>query len=304
MDSLGELSVFTKVVDAGGFSAAARKLNRSKSTVSKLVSRLENRLGARLLNRTTRRLSLTEEGTAFYERSLRILSEIEDAELAVGRLHSQPRGTLRINAPMSFGILHVTPALPGFMARYPDLEVDLTLNDRQVDLIEEGFDVAVRITRLADSTLIAKRLASFRQIVCATPGYWRTHGKPARPEDIRDHNCLIYTYRQNQNKWPFQTPDGPVTVPIKGSLRANNGDVMRLAALAGTGVYLGPTFIVGDDLRQGRLVSVLDGYAETDRAIYAVYPQNSYLSAKVRVFIDFLADRFGPEPYWDMQENE
>ncbi len=304
MDSLSELSVFTKVVDTGGFTAAARKLNRSKSTVSKLVSRLEDRLGARLLNRTTRRLSLTEEGAAFYERSKHILSEIKEAELAVGRLHGQPRGTLRINAPMSFGILHVTPALPDFMARYPDLEIDLILNDRQVDLIDEGFDVAVRIARLTDSTLIAKRLASFRQVVCASPGYWRTRGRPDRPEDIRNHNCLIYTYRRNQNEWPFQTPDGPVSVPIEGSLRANNGDVLRLAALGGLGVYLGPTFIVGDDLRKKRLVSVLDEYAETDRSIYAVYPQNRHLSAKVRVFVDFLADRFGPEPYWDMQGNE
>ncbi|HEC14673.1 MAG TPA: LysR family transcriptional regulator, partial [Rhodospirillales bacterium] len=296
VDSLNELFIFTKVVDAGGFTAAARRINRSKSTVSKLVSRLEDRLGARLLNRTTRRLSLTEEGAAFYERSLRILAEIEDAELAVGRLHSQPRGTLRINAPMSFGILHVTPALPDFMARYPDLEIDFILNDRQVDLIDEGFDVAVRIARLTDSTLIAKRLASFRQVVCAAPGYWRAHGKPDRPEDMRGHNCLIYTYRQNQNEWPFQTPDGPVSIPIEGSLHANNGDVMRLTALAGSGVYLGPTFIVGDDLRKGRLISVLDDYAETDRAIYAVYPQNRHLSAKVRVFIDFLVDRFGPKP--------
>ncbi len=299
MDNLSALAVFARVVEAGGFSAAARQLGLSKSAVSKQVSRLEDRLGARLLNRTTRRLSTTEVGAAFYQRCQRIVAEVEEAELAVSRLHGEPRGTLRVNAPMSFGILHVAPALPGFMALHPELRVDMVLNDRQVDLIEEGFDVAVRIARLTDSSLIARKLAPLRQAVCATPEYWRRHAMPARPEDLAGHNCLLYTYLPNPGEWRFRGPEGPFTVSISGNLRVNNGDALKEAALGGLGVFLGPTFIVGEELRDGRLEAGLEEFAENEGAIYAVFPHSRHLSAKVRAFVDFLAERFAPSPYWD-----
>ncbi|MCP5366513.1 MAG: LysR family transcriptional regulator [Hyphomicrobiales bacterium] len=293
------MAVFARVVEAGSFSRAAQDLGMSKSAVSKQVARLEDRLRARLLNRTTRRIGLTEVGTAFYERCARILTEVQEAEEAVSNLQAEPRGTLRVNAPMSFGIDHLAPCLPDFMARHPDLVVDITLNDRVVDLIDEGFDVGVRITRLPDSSLVARRLAPFRSVVCAAPDYWRRHPRPAHPADLAHHNCLIYTYMQSQNAFEFDGPDGPLRVRVDGTLRANNGDVLRNAAVGGLGVYIAPTFIVGEELVAGRLEAVLHDYTRSARSIYAVYPHNRHLSAKVRVFVDFLARRFGDDPYWD-----
>ena len=299
MDTLNGMTVFVRVVERGSFSAAARDLRLAKSTVSKQVAALEQSLGARLLNRTTRRLSPTEVGFAYYERCTRIIAEVEEAELAVARLQLEPRGTLRLNAPMSFGNLHVAPVIADFMSAYPELTVDMTLNDRMVDLVDEGFDVAIRIGRLADSTLIAKKIAPSRQIICAAPEYWQTHGIPTRPRDIADHNCLIYTYLRNPHEWIFQTADGAETVSIAGKLRANNGEALRAAALKGYGVYLGPTFIVGEDLRAGRLRAVLGEFEAQNHFIHAVYPHSRHLSVKVRAFVDFLTGRFGDEPYWD-----
>lgn len=299
MDSLDEMAVFAGVAEAGGFTAAAAVLGISKSAVSKRVSRLEDRLGARLLNRTTRRLSLTEVGAAFHERCIRILAEVEEAELAVSNLQAKPRGTLRVNAPMSFGVLHVVPALAGFMSRYPELKVDLVLNDRVVDLIEEGFDVAVRIANLPDSSLVARRLASFRRVVCASPDYLRRHGTPVHPRDLRDHNCLNYTYLLTTGGWRFRGPSGPLTVSVSGTLEANNGDALCAAALSGIGVCMLPIFIVDKDLLAGRLQAVLRDFEETGLSIQAVFPHARHLSAKVRAFIDFLAQRFAHSPYWD-----
>ncbi len=301
MASLRGLEVFSRVVEAGSFSAAARGLGLSKSAVSKQVAGLEDRLGARFLNRTTRRLSLTEVGAAFHLRAVRILAEVEEAELAVTRLHANPRGILRINAPMSFGHLHVAPAMAEFMARYPDLRVELILNDRIVDLVEEGFDATIRIQRMPDTSLVARKLALIRLVICAVPEYWQAHGRPRVPDDIEGHNCLIYTYQQAPDQWRFRGPDGLLTKKIGGTFHANNGEALRSAALAGLGVYLGPTFMVGEDLRTGRMEAVLQEYEETDLAVYAVYPQNRHLSAKVRAFVDFMAERYGPEPYWDAE---
>jgi DNA-binding transcriptional LysR family regulator len=301
MDTLSGFTVFTKVVETGGFSAAARELNMSKSAVSKHIAKLEDHLGVRLLNRTTRKLSPTEVGTAFYERARRIVQDVEETEQAISALHTEPRGTLRLNAPMSFGISHVAPALSDFLVRYPDIKVDMVLNDRVVDLLDEGFDVAIRIIQLPDSTLIARKLAPFRLACCATPGYWEEHGIPTCPSDLQNHNCLIYSYLLNQNEWPFQGPDGTIPVKVSGNIRANNGDALRRTALNGCGVFLSPTFIVSDDLKSGHLKAVLTDFIKTDLAIYAVYPHNRYLSAKVRVFVDFLAEYYGAEPYWDKQ---
>lgn len=299
MDRLTGMAVFARVAEDKSFSAAARALGLSKSAVSKQVARLEDRLGARLINRTTRRLSLTAAGSAFYERCARVLAEAEEAERAVSSLQDEPRGVLKINAPMSFGVLHLAPAIPDFMAIYPDLSVDITLNDRIVDLVDEGFDVAVRIARLADSSLIAKRLAPSRQVLCAAPGYFARHGVPERPEDIAAHNCLIYAYTLTGDEWRYRDGHGEGAVRVKGKLKANNGEVLRAAAVAGAGICLMPTFMVGDDLRAGRLRAVLPEFDYGASNLYAVYPHARHLSTKVRVFVDFLAARFGPKPYWD-----
>ncbi|HZD24646.1 MAG TPA: LysR family transcriptional regulator, partial [Alphaproteobacteria bacterium] len=281
------------------FTAAARSLGLSKSAVSKQVARLEDRLGARLLNRTTRKLSLTEVGEAFYERCARIVEEAQAAEAEVSNLAAAPRGRLRVNAPMTFGTMHLGPAIADFMALYPELEVELVLDDRFVDLVQEGFDVAVRITSLTDSSLIARRIAPSRHVVCGAPAYFQRHGVPQSPAELRDHVCLRYSYGPTSSVWPFNGPDGPVEVPVNGKLLVNNGEVLREAALAGVGLIASPTFIIGDALREGRLKPVLCDYIPRERTIHAVYPHRRHVLPKVRAFVDFLAQRFGPEPYWD-----
>ena len=300
MDNLTGMAVFAKVVETGTFTGAAEALGLSKGAVSKQVARLEDRLGARLLNRTTRRSSLTEVGAAFYERCRRIVAEAEEAELAVTRLHAEPRGTLRVNMSMSFGLLHVAQALPEFMARYPEITMDVTLDDRVVDVVDEGYDLVLRITDLPDSTLIARRLAPFCIATCASPDYWQRHGRPKHPDDLRGHNCLLYTYLSTLDEWRYRENGNLIGVRVQGNMRCNNGEVLRTAAVAGQGVIRSPTFIVGPELQAGRLEAVLQEYEERDRGIYAVYPHNRHLSAKVRAFVDFLADRFGDAPEWDL----
>lgn len=300
MDRLSGMAVFVRVVEEESFSAAARLLGLSKSSVSKQVAALEDRLGARLLNRTTRRLALTDAGTAFFERAVRILADAEEAEAAVSRLSTAPRGVLRVNAPVSFGVQHLGPLLPAFMDANPELSVDLGLNDRFVDLVEEGFDVAVRIGRLPDSSLIARRLAPVRRLLVASPDYVAAHGAPQRPEDLRDHACLLYSYLLRGDTWPLTGPDGrTVEVLVTGRLRANNGDVLRSALLGGMGVAYTPSFLVGADLAEGRLVRVLPQWEDTTAAVYAVHPHARLLAPKVRAFVDFLADRFAGAPAWD-----
>ncbi len=299
MSDLAGIQVFTEVARLGGFSAAARSLGLSKSTVTKQIQRLESRLQAKLLHRTTRRMRLTEVGQAYYERCRRIMEEAEEAELAVTRLHAEPRGRLRVSAPMSFGVRHVARALPGFMARYPDVEVDIDLNDRRVDLVEEGFDVAIRIGDLADSTLVAKKLAPCRMAVVASRDYWARHGKPARPEDLTQHSCLSYSLRRGQDVWRFEGAEGPVDIATKGPLTANNGDLLLAAAVAGVGIYICPTFFCDAGRVGGGLEHALEDFPMPEVGIHAVWPPSRHLSAKVRAFVDYLADAFGPEPYWD-----
>jgi DNA-binding transcriptional LysR family regulator len=299
-NQLDSMALFTRVVEAGSFSAAARETGQSKSAVSKRIARLENRLGVRLLNRTTRRLSLTEPGRTFYDGCRRMVSEAEAAEREVLYLSGAPRGTLRVNAPMSFGALHVAPALGEFMRRYPELSVDLVLDDREVDLVEEGFDVGVRIKVLADSSLVARRLAPSRRVVCAAPGYLQAHGTPEAPEDLLRHGCLFYSYQAAGRLWRFRGPPGDRHVRVSGRLTANNGEALLAAALAGMGLIFMPTFIAGEDLRAGRLRWVMREWNDAeDVSIHAIYPASRNLSPKVRVFVDFLAGRFGTDPYWD-----
>jgi DNA-binding transcriptional LysR family regulator len=299
MDRLAGMVVFARVIDAGSFTAAAGQLGMSKSAVSKAVAALEDRLGARLINRTTRRLALTEVGRAFYERCVRILAEAEEAELAVTHLQAMPRGTLRINAPLSFGILHLGPALPDFLLRHPELKVDLELTDRMVDLIEEGWDLAVRIADLPDSSLIARRIADNRMVVVAAPAYWDRHGRPQHPRDLAEHACITYTYAPNPNEWPFEGPEGRFAVRVDGQLRTNNGDVALETLLAGLGVDLLPCFLTGPHLASGRLEAVLTEWTPPPSGIYAVYPHNRHLSAKVRAFVDFLVERLGSGQIWE-----
>lgn len=293
------MAAFVQVVDSRSFSTAARALNLTRSAVSRQIAALEDRLGARLLNRTTRRLSVTEAGALYYEHCARILAEAAAAERAVADLDGAPRGLLRINAPMSFGQLHLAPAVAEFLIQHPAVKVELTLDDRVVDLVGEGYDVAVRIAELPPSTLVARKLAVNRRVLCAAPSYLDRAGVPTRPEDLTRHACLSYTYLVTGNDWRFRGPDGPITVRIDGVLSANNGDVLRHMAVAGLGIALSPTFIVGDDLRRGALVPLLTEWSDSDTGIYAVYPHSRHLSPKVRAFVDFLVARFGPRPYWD-----
>ncbi|MCR9221758.1 MAG: LysR family transcriptional regulator [Alphaproteobacteria bacterium] len=302
MNDLSGIAVFAAVAEAGSFTKAGARLNLSKSAVSKQISKLEERLGAQLMNRTTRRLSLTEVGQAFYERCRRIVAEAEEAELAVTRLQIAPRGILKLSAPVSFGVEHLGPALPDFMAQHPEMQIDMECADRLVDLVEEGFDLAVRIGRLRDSSLIAKRIAFIRRKVLAAPGYWAAHGKPEHPSELTAHSCLTYTYLQTAQNWEFRDPetdeDFTVAVPT-GALHANNGHVLADAAAGGQGVVFSPTFICREAIREGRLEPALEAFEPEPIGVHAVYPPNRHLSAKVRAFIDFLAARFaGPEETW------
>lgn len=299
MSRLDEMEVFAAVVESGGFSAAARLLGLSKSAISKQVGRLEDRLGVRLLNRTTRRLSLTEAGSTFHAACRRVLDEAEAAEQAVSDLAAAPRGLLKLNAPMSFGFLHLGAAIPAFHQRYPQIRVDAAMNDRFVDLVEEGYDVAIRIGALSDSSLIARRLAPSRTVLCASPDYLVRRGRPEQPRDLAGHDCLLYTNCANPREWILDGAGGRQAVAVDGPLLANNGDVLCAAAVAGMGITRLPTFIVGPQLRDGRLEVILPDHPVPEEAIHAVYPHSRNLSPKVRVFIDFLTERFGPEPYWD-----
>lgn len=300
MDHLADLAVFARVVEQESFSAAAQTLGLSKSAVSKQISRLERRLGAQLLQRTTRKLSLTETGRIVLEHAQRVLIEAEAAEAAVQNLQALPRGLLRVNLPMSFGLRYVAPLLPELLALCPELRVDLTFNDRTVDLLDEEVDVAIRIgANLADSTLTARRLAPVRPITCASESYLRKAGVPLTPEDLRQHECLLYKYLPEPATWHFDGPGGAQAVKVSGRLSTNNGDSLRDAALAGHGIARLPSFIVGPDIAAKRLVPLLEAYEPPPFNIYAVYPAQRYLTPKVRAFIDFFAERFGPAPPWE-----
>jgi DNA-binding transcriptional LysR family regulator len=298
LDALAGMAVFVRIVEAGSFTAAAHTLGLSKPAVSKQLARLEARLGARLLNRSTRRLSLTEAGTLFHQRCLRLLAEAAEAEQAVAELAEAPRGTLKVAAPMSFGQLHLAPAIAAFLARYPELRIELALDDRVVDLVGEGYDLAIRIAELPPSRLVGRRLAVNRRFVCAAPAYLAARGTPRHPSELARHDCLHYTYLASGTDWRFAGPDGTISVRVGGRFTANNGDVLRQAAIDGIGIAHLPSFLVGEDLRHGRLLPVLCDFPAVDTAIYALYPPTRQLPRKVRAFVDFLVDRFAPAP-WD-----
>ena len=302
MDKLNSIRAFTKVVQHSSFAAAARDLRLSRSAVSKYVMELEQALGVQLLSRTTRSVTATENGQAYYERCLAILSDLEEADLAATRLQAEVRGLLRINAPMSFGTLHLARAVADFMEKYPDLRIQLLLSDQQVDPVQEGFDITLRIADLPSSTMIARRIAPARRAICASPSYLARHGTPKHPDDLRGHACLTYGHLATGNQWKLTGPDGDHWITIPWTHCTNNAEVLRDAAVQGRGIALLPTFIAGADFQQGRLATILTGYQVPEISIYAIYPETRHLSLKVRVFIDFLVERFGGRPYWDLVE--
>jgi DNA-binding transcriptional LysR family regulator len=299
---LNDMVTFARVVEAKSFSKAARELGASKSSISKSIAKLERSLKARLLNRSTRGLSLTEVGAVFYEHCRRVSDEADEALAAVTRLHSEPRGVLKLTASVAFGTLHVAPALPEFLGRYPDLAIDMMITDRMVDLVEEGYDVAIRIATDPGQNLVARQLAPIRRVACATPEYFSRRGVPRTPDDLREHNCLHYTHFSAQGQWHFKGPDGDISVPLTGDLRINDDEALSQAVLGGLGIALLPTFIIGPDLQAGRLQAVLSDYVPLERHVYAVYLPSIHSPPKVRAFVDFLRGRFGPGPYWDRVE--
>ena len=291
MDKLESMRAFTQVVEAGGFAAAARQMDLSRSQVNKLVINLEEHLQTQLLQRTTRKVSPTDAGRAYYDRCLAILTDLEEAELALTRLHQEPRGSLRINAPMTFGTLHLAPLVVEFMAQYSDLYVELVLNDRRIDPIEEGFDITIRIAAQPPGPgLITHILAPCPLVVCAAPGYLQQRGIPAHPDDLKQHDCLHYGHRAQDNSWTL-VGDEPHTVTINGPLCCNNGEVLRAAALESLGIVILPNFIVKEDLAAERLRPILADYPPPAINIYALYPVNRHLSAKVTRLVEFLAEK-------------
>lgn len=298
MDRLVAMQVFAKVMEAGSFVRAAERLQISTTAASRLVADLENHLGTRLLNRTTRKLSPTEAGYAYYERCQQILGDIEEAEAALSTATQRPRGTLRISAPLSLGIRHLSPLLAEYRRRYPEVALDLELADRAVDLVDEGFDLALRISPQLPNNLIARRLCPIRLVICASPDYLARHGTPATPQALAGHNCLGYTYASTGDDWTFGT-DGSEKVKVKGNFRANNGDMLCAAAIAGEGIVRQPTFLIGDALRSGEVVSLLAEHGQPELYAWAVYPSRRHVTAKVRSMIDYLVEAWGDAPPWD-----
>jgi DNA-binding transcriptional LysR family regulator len=292
MDKLSGLRAFVKVVEHGSFTEAARSLRLSRSAVSKAVMELEQELGAQLLNRTTRSATPTENGRAYYERAVAILADLEEADLAVTRMQAEPRGLLRINAPMSFGTLQLGPALAAFMENYPALQIHLTLDDELIDALQEGHDVTLRIGDLASSSLIARRLIGLPRVFCASPAYIARRGAPAHPRELKDHDCLTYGFLATGNQWKLTGADGEHAITVPWRLCANNAEVLKEAALHGLGIALLPMFIAGSALASGALVPVLRDYQAPGIALHAIYPPTRHLSSKVRLFIDFLVERF------------
>lgn len=292
MDRFLEMQTFNAVVDAGSFVKAADALGMSKAAVSRYVSEMEARLGVRLLHRTTRRLSLTEEGQVFYARSKELLAGVDEAEAELTSRSGAASGLLRVNAPVTFGIRHLAPLWGVFRARYPKVTLDVTLADRVVDLVEEGYDVAIRIATLPSSTLISRRLATTRMVLCASPQYLEARGVPRHPAELAGHAVISYSYWSTKDEWHFNGPQGQVSVKTNPCMHTNNGDTCRAAALGHQGVILQPTFLVGEDLAAGTLVELMPEFRSIELGIYAVYPTRKHVSPKVRALIEFLAGHF------------
>ena len=297
MTPISDLEIFARVAAAGNMSAAGREMGLSPAVVSKRLSHMEERLGARLFQRTTRQLKLTETGEGYYARIVRILRDIDEAEAFVSQVSGKVAGTLRITAPIGFSRRHIAPYLPDFMREYPELSVEVMLRDDIIDIVGESVDVAIRIAELDDSSLVARKLAPCRRVICAAPSYLERYGEPETLAELSEHNCLSQGY---QHVWRLLGPNGPTSIRISPKLRCNSGDVLHEAQLSGMGIALRSTWAVNEDLKSGRLKVVLPDYRELPGvAIYAVYPCRQYVPAKLKYFVDFLAQKFGPTPYWD-----
>ena len=298
MTAISDLDIFARVARTGNMSAAGREMGLSPAVVSKRVSLLEERLGARLFQRTTRHLTLTETGEGYFKRVVDILSLVEEAEDFVSRRNTKPRGMLKVTVPTSFGRLHLAPHLPDFLEKYPEIEIDLTVTDAMVDLIREGFDLALRIGELEDSSLVARKLAAERRIICASPTYLARHGIPKTLDDLDHHTCLV---AGAQEHWKLEDAGGQqIQLRVRGNVRTNSAEFVREAMVAGIGIGLRSTWEVGPDLASGKLQVVLPEYrGSSNLAIYAVYPSRDFMPAKVNVLIEFLSELYGVEPYWE-----
>lgn len=293
MDRLAAMQAFVAVVEAGSFVRAAERLGASTSTLSRQIAELEQQLGARLLNRTTRKLSLTEGGQAFYERAVQVLADLEEAEAMVSSAAAAPRGTVRLTCSHAMGVQRVGPAIASFVARYPDVRFDVTVSDRIVDLVEEGFDLAIRVGQVGSEQLVARRLGVTRLLACAAPAYLKARGAPRTPSDLAAHAAITYAYAPNPRLWRLTDRQGQVhEVRVNGPLHANSGDLAVAAAIRGLGIVLEPDFLVGGALEAGLLVRVLPGFEGVPADIWAVYPSRRHLSVKVRLFVDHIAQHF------------
>ncbi|HEV2612989.1 MAG TPA: LysR family transcriptional regulator [Noviherbaspirillum sp.] len=301
MERLEEMMTFAKVVETKSFSATAQALGTSKSLVSKQISSLESALGVRLLNRTTRRMSLTEIGAAYYEHCARIAQEIDAAAETVTQLQAEPRGVLRLTSPVIFASLHLAPAMQSFLKRYENVEIELNANDRIVDIVEEGYDLAIRITDHPAQTMVARVIAPVRWVTCAAPAYLERYGIPQTPQDLLQHRCLVYQgIPALRSGWHYRIGNKEVSLAVTGNCRVNNSEVLLHMALDGMGIIMFPTYILGPHLKSGRLQAILpDSIANPDMSLYATYLPNRYMQPKVRAFIDHLMEHFGPQPHWD-----
>jgi DNA-binding transcriptional LysR family regulator len=299
VDRYQALRVFSQIVESGSFSRAADKLGMSSTAASRHVAELEAHLHTRLLNRTTRRVSLTESGRAFYERAVQLLADLEEAEQEASRAAVVPRGTIKLTASVNFGVRQVAPAIAAFLAAHPGVRSDVSLSDRIVDLVEEGFDLGVRIGAPGSDNIVARKLGETRLVPCAAPRYLEAHGAPQVPEELARHNCFTYEYMSPRNLWRFRDSSGAEhAVRVSGNLHSNNGELLAEAAAQGAGIAFEPAFIVGPDVRAGRLVPLLQEFVAAPLSIYAVYPSRKHLSAKVRLFVDFLIQRFSQAQDW------
>jgi len=300
MDRFEEMQTFVQVVEAGSLSAAAERMDIAKSAVSRRLADLESRLGVQLLNRTTRRINLTDSGRQFYQRCQGLLANLEEAEQQVSHVHTELRGTIKIAAPLSFGIQHLSPVLNDFLKEHPELNLDINLNDHMLNLMDEAVDLGIRIGNLDDSSLIARRLAPSRLVLCASPEYLKKHGVPQHPEDLKHHIGLSYSNISENQLWGFIQPDGSqVSVRVPVRMRANNGDILLQAGIDGLGLLSTTTFIGYQAIKKGLLIPILCDYKIKEASVYAIYPAQRYLPAKVRILIDYLVERFGDTPYWE-----
>jgi DNA-binding transcriptional LysR family regulator len=299
MHNIEAVPIFVRVAEQESFSAAAREVGLSKSQVSKIVRELEDRLGVRLLNRTTRRVSLTSEGQEYFAQCRRILGELQDAEHALSRHQTSPAGLLRVSMPVSLGMRYLAPIVAEFLALHPGIEMDVELSDRRVDLVEEGFDVAIRVGELTESSLVARRLAPTRLFMCASPSYLAARGTPEHPRELEQHACMVYGLQQLQaRQWKLERNGEVVLARVGGPIVANNGELLMEAAVAGMGITLAPDFILQSAVEQGKLVRIMVPWSGWSAAVWAVYPHRRHLSPKVRAFVEHISQRLAPHPPW------